>query len=136
MGQRRRTVAGFLQMGVQLAESGFVGRVTTAVASVAAAMWAWVRGLAPERATFRSDVVAGLPCAISSVPDGMATSVLIGVNPVHGLYACLFGPVGGGLTSSTRLMVITTTNAAALAAGSALSSAPGPSGPERCFSSP
>ena len=63
----------------------------------------------------------------------MATSVLIGVNPVHGLYACVFGPVGGGLTSSTRLMVITTTNAAALAAGSALSSVAGPERPGALF---
>jgi SulP family sulfate permease len=63
----------------------------------------------------------------------MATSVLIGVNPVHGLYACLFGPVGGGLTSSTRLMVITTTNAAALAAGSALSSVAEPERPRALF---
>ncbi|UPK75758.1 SulP family inorganic anion transporter [Nocardioidaceae bacterium SCSIO 66511] len=52
----------------------------------------------------------------------MASSVLAGVNPVHGLYACFAGPVAGGLTSSTRLMVITTTSAAALAAGSALES--------------
>jgi sulfate permease, SulP family len=116
-----------------LERGGFGGRVATTVASVAGATWAWVRGLAPERGTLRSDVVAGLPCAISSVPDGMATSVLIGVNPVHGLYACLFGPVGGGLTSSTRLMVITTTNAAALAAGSALSSVAGPERPRALF---
>lgn len=114
-----------------MAEGGFGERVATTTASVASATWIWVRGLAPERGTLRSDVVAGLPCAISSIPDGMATSVLIGVNPVHGLYACLFGPVGGGLTSSTRLMVITTTSAAALAAGSALSSV---AGPERCSS--
>lgn len=66
-------------------------------------------------------MVAGIPGAISSVPDGMASSVLTGVNPVHGLYASLFGPIGGGLSSSTRLMVITTTSASALAAGSAIS---------------
>jgi hypothetical protein len=120
-------------IGVQLAQGRFGERVATTVASVAGATWAWVRGLAPERGTLRSDVVAGLPCAISSVPDGMATSVLIGVNPVHGLYACLFGPVGGGLTSSTRLMVITTTSAAALAAGSALSSVAEPERPRALF---
>ena len=50
----------------------------------------------------------------------MAASVLTGVNPVHGLYASFAGPVAGGLTASTKLMVITTTSAAALAAGSAL----------------
>jgi SulP family sulfate permease len=69
-------------------------------------------------------MVAGLPGAIASVPDGMATAVLAGVNPVQGLYASFAGPVAGGLTSSTRLMVITTTSAAALAAGSALQSVP------------
>jgi SulP family sulfate permease len=65
-------------------------------------------------------VIAGLPGAISSVPNGMASAALIGVNPIHGLYASFAGPVAGGLTSSTGLMVITTTTAAALAAGSAL----------------
>ena len=52
----------------------------------------------------------------------MAASVLIGVSPVHGLYASIGGPIAGGLSSSTKLMVVTTTGAAALAAGSALSS--------------
>jgi SulP family sulfate permease len=50
----------------------------------------------------------------------MATSILAGVNPIHGLYANFAGKIGGGLTASTRLMVIATTSAAALAAGSAL----------------
>jgi SulP family sulfate permease len=50
----------------------------------------------------------------------MASSVLAGVGPSHGLYASFAGPIAGGLTSSTRLMVITTTRAAALAAGSTL----------------
>src|ERR1700753_2040162 len=70
--------------------------------------------------TLRQDLVAGLPGAISSVPDGMASSVLAGVNPAHGLYASFTGPIAGGLTPSPRLMVVTTTSAAALAAGSAL----------------
>ena len=84
----------------------------------------WVRSRVPEKGTFKTDLLAGVPGAISSVPDGMASSVLTGVNPVHGLYASMFGPIGGGLTTSTRLMVITTTSASALAAGSAISSFP------------
>jgi SulP family sulfate permease len=81
---------------------------------------AWLKSVRPRRADLKSDLLAGLPGAISSVPDGMAASVLAGVNPVHGLYASFAGPIAGGLTASTRLMVITTTSAAALAAGSAL----------------
>lgn len=81
----------------------------------------WVREIGPRRRHFRADLIAGLPGAISSVPDGMASGVLAGVNPVYGLYASAAGPIAGGLASSTRMMVITTTSAAALAAGSAIS---------------
>jgi len=59
-----------------------------------------VRSIKPDRKSLRQDVVAGVPGAISSVPDGMASAVRVGVNPVYGLYASFAGPVGGGLTSS------------------------------------
>ncbi len=85
---------------------------------------AWLRSVRPRRSELKNDALAGLPGAISSVPDGMAASVLAGVNPVHGLYACYVGPIAGGLSSSTRLMVVTTTSAASLAAGSALAHTP------------
>src|SRR6478735_8426547 len=80
----------------------------------------WARRSGFRRDTIGSDAVAGLPGAIGSVPDGMAASVLAGVNPIHGLYASFAGPVAGGLSASTKLMLITTTSAAALAAGSAV----------------
>ena len=80
----------------------------------------WLSSLKPRREDLRGDLVAGVPGAISSVPDGMAASILAGVSPVTGLYASMFGPIGGGLTASSKLMVITTTSAAALAAGSAI----------------
>ena len=63
----------------------------------------------PDRRTLKRDAIAGVPGAIAGVPDGMACAVLAGVNPIHGLYAGFAGPIAGGLTSSTRLMVITTT---------------------------
>jgi sulfate permease, SulP family len=50
----------------------------------------------------------------------MASSVLAGVSPIHGLYASFVGPIAGGAFAGTQLMVITTTGAAALAAGSAI----------------
>ena len=95
-----------------------------AVRSAMSAVGRWLRSVRPERRDLRADLLAGLPGAISSVPDGMAAAVLAGVNPVQGLYASFAGPVAGGLSSNTRLMVITTTSAAALAAGSALQNVP------------
>lgn len=82
----------------------------------------WLVSVAPQRRYLKADVAAGLPGAIGSVPDGMAASVLAGVNPIYGLYASFTGPIVGGLTARTKLMVIAPTSAAALAAGSALSS--------------
>jgi SulP family sulfate permease len=82
----------------------------------------WTDLRLPAWATLRSDAVAGIPGAIAGVPDGMAASVLAGVNPIHGLYASFAGPIVGGGAASTQLMVITTTGAAALAAGGAVAS--------------
>jgi sulfate permease, SulP family len=95
-----------------------------AIRPAAAAAGRWLRSVRPERSHLRADIVAGLPGAISSVPDGMAAAVLAGVNPVQGLYASFSGRVAGGLSSHTRMMVITTTSAAALATGSALQTVP------------
>jgi SulP family sulfate permease len=93
----------------------------------------WLVDVAPDRASLKQDLVAGVPGAISSVPDGMAAGVLAGVSPVYGLYASIFGPIGGGLTASSKLMVITTTSAAALAAGSAVAAVPADRRPEALF---
>jgi SulP family sulfate permease len=80
----------------------------------------WLTSVRPRRKDLKADVLAGLPGAISSVPDGMATALLAGVNPAYGLYASFSGKIGGGLSTSTKLMVVTTTTAASLAAASAL----------------
>ena len=92
-----------------------------------------LRSVRPDRRTLRQDAVAGVPGAIARVPDGMASAVLVGVNPVYGLYASMAGPIGGGLAVSTRLMVVTTTSAAALAAGSAVSDFSNADRPEALF---
>ncbi len=71
--------------------------------------------------------MAGLSLAVANVPDGMANGFLVGVSPIHGLYATMVGPIVGGLFSSTQLMVITTTAAASLTASQSLVGLP----PER-----
>lgn len=77
-----------------------------------------------RRGTLRDDAVAGLNAAITSVPDGMASGLLAGVSPIHGLYAAMAGPIAGGLLSSTQLMIVTTTSAAALGAGQVVTGLP------------
>jgi sulfate permease, SulP family len=72
----------------------------------------------------RRDAIAGLSLAVANVPDGMANAVLVGVNPLFGLYATMLGPLVGGIVASTQLMVITTTAAASLTAGQALAGVP------------
>ena len=52
------------------------------IRSAMAAAGHWLRSVRPERRYLRADIVAGLPGAIGSVPDGMAAAVLVGVNPV------------------------------------------------------
>ena len=70
------------------------------------------------------EVLAGLAGAIGSVPDGMATALLAGANPVAGLYSSAMGPLFGGMVTSTGIMVIATTSAAALGTAEALDGIP------------
>ena len=77
-----------------------------------------------RRPSLWQDAVAGLMCAIANVSDGLANGMLVGVNPVYGLYATIAGPLIGGIFSSTGLMVITTTAAASLTTRKALGQLP------------
>lgn len=75
------------------------------------------------------ETMAGLAGAIGSVPDGMATAVLAGANPMAGLYASFAGPVAGGALQSTTVMVIATTSAAAVTTAEVMNA--GPADPTR-----
>jgi SulP family sulfate permease len=66
-----------------------------------------------ERDTLRKDAVAGLVLGVESVPDGLAAGLLAGVSPLSGLYAYLFGTVGGWFFTSSAFMAVQATGAMA-----------------------
>lgn len=72
-----------------------------------------------------SDLQAGLTLGVESIPDGMASAVLAGINPMFGLHAAMVGITVGALRSSSVFMTITTTSAMTVAVGAALGSAAG-----------
>ncbi len=73
----------------------------------------------------KRDLTAALTSAIASVPDGMASGVLAGVNPVYGLYTLIVGMPTSALLASTQVMVFNTTSAMTLVASDGLGSRTG-----------
>lgn len=67
-----------------------------------------------DRRTMRHDIKAGIVVGIESVPDGLASGVLAGVNPLHGLYAYLFGTFAGALATGSVFMSVQATGAMAV----------------------
>jgi len=72
------------------------------------------RGFPIRSDTLRQDAVAGLVLGVQSVPDGLATGLLAGVNPLAGLYAYLVGTFTGALVTSSSFMAIQGTGAMAM----------------------
>ena len=64
-----------------------------------------------DRRAARRDAAAGLVLGIESVPDGLASGLLAGLNPVAGLYGYLFGLVGGAVFTGTAAMAVQGTGA-------------------------
>jgi hypothetical protein len=73
------------------------------------AIGAAAASVVPSRSAIRSDTIAGIVGAIGRVPDGMASAVLAGMNPINGLYASALGPIIGGFLVAAPLLVVTTT---------------------------
>jgi SulP family sulfate permease len=70
------------------------------------------------------DLIAGLVDAVASVPSGLASAALAGVNPIAGIYTSAFAPIAGGLLVSAQRMHIAATAASAIAAGEAIAGFP------------
>jgi SulP family sulfate permease len=61
--------------------------------------------------------MAGLVLGVESVPDGLASGLLAGVNPVAGLYAYMVGSVSAAFFTSTAFMAVQGTGAMAIIVG-------------------
>ena len=70
--------------------------------------------LAIQRDTLGKDAVAGLVLGVESVLDGRPRGLLAGVSPLSGLYAYLFGAVGGSLFTGSAFMAVQATGAMAI----------------------
>jgi len=73
-----------------------------------------MRWLPFQRSTLRQDAVAGVVLGVQSVPDGLATGLLAGVNPLAGLYGYTVGTLAGGLATSSAFMAVQGTGAMAM----------------------
>jgi len=67
-----------------------------------------------RRDTLRADSVAGLVLGVQSVPDGLASGLLAGVNPLAGLYAYMVGTITGAFFTSSAFMAVQATGAMAM----------------------
>ncbi|BDZ54965.1 sodium-independent anion transporter [Agromyces marinus] len=80
-----------------------------------------------RRETLGKDAVAGVVLGVESVPDGLASGLLAGVNPIAGLYGYLFGMLGAAFFTSSSFMAVQATGAMALVvADTDLSARPDP----------
>ncbi|GAL86613.1 putative sulfate transporter [Sporocytophaga myxococcoides] len=73
-----------------------------------------------KRLKFPQDIIAAATGSIAALPEGMALGAMAGMNPIHGLYASIIGPLIGSWTTSSVYMVVSTTGALALATRGAL----------------
>jgi SulP family sulfate permease len=67
-----------------------------------------------------SDITAGVTTTLVTIPDGLASAILAGVNPVHGLYGLMVGTPIAALTLSSQFMFVANTGAIAVAVGEVL----------------
>jgi sulfate permease, SulP family len=79
----------------------------------------------PRSRPSRRDVTAGVVLGVQSVPDGLATGLLAGLNPSAGLYGYMVGTATGALVTSSTFMAVQGTGAMAMV----IADVPGLSGP-------
>src|SRR5690625_7709400 len=59
----------------------------------------------------KADLASGSIGGIAAIPDSFASSVMAGVNPIHGIYASIVGRIAEGRTTASSMMCVTNTSA-------------------------
>lgn len=78
----------------------------------------WLQRFSPRK--LKADLSAGFTTALVAIPDGIASAILAGLNPIYGLYALMIGtPIAAALASS-QFMYVANTGALAIGTGGAL----------------
>jgi sulfate permease, SulP family len=90
------------------------GRRSADTASPIGRVRSWWSGRFGNRTTVAADLKAGTVLGLESVPDGLATGLLAGVNPLLALNGYLVGTVVGAVTTSSVLMSVQATSAMAV----------------------
>ena len=73
-----------------------------------------LRKLGFKREDVSDDLGAAVVLGVESVPDGLASGLLAGINPVAGLYAYMFGVASAAMFTSTAFMTVQGTGAMAI----------------------
>ncbi|MWB97929.1 SulP family inorganic anion transporter [Agromyces seonyuensis] len=90
--------------------------------------WGGVRGVF-RKETIGKDAVAGVVLGVEAIPDGLASGLLAGLNPLAGVYAYLFGLLGATWFTSSTLMAVQATSAMSLViADTGIGAGPDPAG--------
>ncbi len=79
-----------------------------------------MRKIVYNRENLSADLTAGTASAFVTIPDGLASAILAGVNPMQGLYALMVGTPIAAFTLSSQFMYVGNTGAMAVATGDAL----------------
>ncbi|MEJ1088616.1 SulP family inorganic anion transporter [Microbacterium sp. Mu-80] len=98
--------------------------MTTASARIRQGLRAYLRRFG-GRKTIGADLKAGLVLGVESVPDGLAAGLLAGVSPLNGLYAYMFGALGGALATGSVFMTVQATGAMAVVISDVSAATPG-----------
>jgi SulP family sulfate permease len=79
-----------------------------------------VENAKPQKPSIASDLIAGLTASIAGIPDGLASGVLAGVNPINGLYSLMIGTPIAALFTGSAFMTVQTTSAMCITIGTVM----------------